>query len=262
MMPGPAACAAGTPAPAARCSRRPGGPASPGHKSPVSRSAAIVRPGSRASRISSARSRGPPSRTSWPASSRTSSGPRMPIRTVYLPLPLSPFWCLHGWSRGTAVHAAGINARAGEFTRVWLKGTRLPPPRRPRTSSSPSAARRSPRPTGRCCWTRRACRPATTCPARTCGPTCCGATDLHTTCPFKGEASYWSAEVGGEVYTDLVWSYETPIPQAAQITGLMCFYPDRVELTVDGAGRCRQPGPAHRLTAGGLRAADPHVHAR
>jgi uncharacterized protein (DUF427 family) len=58
-------------------------------------------------------------------------------------------------------------------------------------------------------------------------------TDLHTTCPFKGEASYWSAEVGGEIYSDLVWSYETPIPDAAQIAGLMCFYPDRVELTVD-----------------------------
>ena len=60
------------------------------------------------------------------------------------------------------------------------------------------------------------------------------ATDLHTTCPFKGEASYWSAEVGGQVFTDLVWSYETPIPAAEQIAGLMCFYPDRVELTVDG----------------------------
>ena len=45
------------------------------------------------------------------------------------------------------------------------------------------------------------------------------ATDLHTTCPFKGEASYWSAEVGGEVFNDLVWSYETPIPEAAQIAG-------------------------------------------
>jgi uncharacterized protein (DUF427 family) len=60
------------------------------------------------------------------------------------------------------------------------------------------------------------------------------ATDLHTTCPFKGEASYWSAEVGGQVFNDLVWSYEAPIPEAAQIAGLMCFYPDRVELTVDG----------------------------
>ena len=59
-------------------------------------------------------------------------------------------------------------------------------------------------------------------------------TDLHTTCPFKGEASYWSAEVGGQVFNDLVWSYETPIPEAGQIAGLMCFYPDRVELTVDG----------------------------
>jgi uncharacterized protein (DUF427 family) len=31
-----------------------------------------------------------------------------------------------------------------------------------------------------------------------------------------------------------VWSYENPIPQAEGIAGLMCFYPDRVELTVNG----------------------------
>ena len=64
-------------------------------------------------------------------------------------------------------------------------------------------------------------------------------TDFSTTCPFKGQASYWSADVGGEVHKNLVWSYETPIPQAEGITGLMCFYTDRVELTVDG-----QPVPA------------------
>ncbi|MGP8001943.1 MAG: DUF427 domain-containing protein [Streptosporangiaceae bacterium] len=62
-------------------------------------------------------------------------------------------------------------------------------------------------------------------------------TDSHTTCPFKGEASYWSADVGGEQHDDLVWSYESPIPQAAEIAGLMCFYPDRVQLTVDGEPR-------------------------
>jgi len=61
-------------------------------------------------------------------------------------------------------------------------------------------------------------------------------TSTHTTCPFKGEASYWSAAVGGEVRDDVVWSYETPIPQAKEIAGLMCFYPDRVKLTVDGEG--------------------------
>jgi uncharacterized protein (DUF427 family) len=65
-------------------------------------------------------------------------------------------------------------------------------------------------------------------------------TDHQTTCPFKGEASYWSAEVGGEVHENLVWSYETPIPQAEGIAGLMCFYSERVELTVDGS---RVPGP-------------------
>jgi uncharacterized protein (DUF427 family) len=57
-------------------------------------------------------------------------------------------------------------------------------------------------------------------------------TARHTTCPFKGEASYWSAQVGGEAYPNLVWSYETPIPGAEQIAGLMCFYNERVELTV------------------------------
>jgi len=62
--------------------------------------------------------------------------------------------------------------------------------------------------------------------------------DHHTTCPFKGEASYWSVLLGAGVHENLVWSYETPIPQAEGVTGLMCFYPDRVELTVDGE---RQP---------------------
>lgn len=59
-------------------------------------------------------------------------------------------------------------------------------------------------------------------------------TDLVTTCPFKGEASYWSANVGGQVHDNLVWSYEAPIPGAEGITGLLCFYPERVELTVSG----------------------------
>jgi uncharacterized protein (DUF427 family) len=53
-----------------------------------------------------------------------------------------------------------------------------------------------------------------------------------TTCPFKGEASYWSAQVGDEIYEDLVWSYETPITGTEQIAGLMCFYNERVELTI------------------------------
>ncbi len=66
-------------------------------------------------------------------------------------------------------------------------------------------------------------------------------TSHATTCPFKGEASYWSVAVGDRVHDDIVWSYQTPIPQAAGIAGLLCFYSERVELTIDGE---RQPASA------------------
>lgn len=59
-------------------------------------------------------------------------------------------------------------------------------------------------------------------------------TSFHTTCPFKGEASYWSVDADGETHDGIAWSYETPIPAAAGITGLLSFYPDRVQITVDG----------------------------
>ncbi len=60
------------------------------------------------------------------------------------------------------------------------------------------------------------------------------ATSFHTTCPFKGEASYWSIELDGDSHDGLVWAYEDPIPAAAGIAGHLSFYPERVQLTVDG----------------------------
>ncbi|HEY1914316.1 MAG TPA: DUF427 domain-containing protein [Streptosporangiaceae bacterium] len=59
-------------------------------------------------------------------------------------------------------------------------------------------------------------------------------TSTETTCPFKGQASYWSVKAGGEVHEDLVWGYQDPIPQAAGVAGLVCFYDEKVNLTVDG----------------------------
>jgi uncharacterized protein (DUF427 family) len=57
-------------------------------------------------------------------------------------------------------------------------------------------------------------------------------TSFQTTCPFKGQASYWSLDVGGESFDGIVWSYEAPIPGAEGIAGLMCFYPERVDMKV------------------------------
>ena len=59
-------------------------------------------------------------------------------------------------------------------------------------------------------------------------------TSFHTTCPFKGEASYWSVDVDGETHDGIVWAYEDPIADAAKIAGYLSFYPNRVTITVDG----------------------------
>jgi uncharacterized protein (DUF427 family) len=53
-------------------------------------------------------------------------------------------------------------------------------------------------------------------------------------CPYKGEASWWSARVGDRVVEDIAWSYPSPIPENPRIAGLVCFRNERVDLTVDG----------------------------
>ena len=55
----------------------------------------------------------------------------------------------------------------------------------------------------------------------------------HSTCPFKGEASYWSVKLDDDVHENIVWSYEDPIADAADIAGLVCFYNERVDLKVN-----------------------------
>jgi uncharacterized protein (DUF427 family) len=58
--------------------------------------------------------------------------------------------------------------------------------------------------------------------------------DHATYCPFKGDASYWSVEAGGERVEDLIWCYPQPIPEAAKIGGLLAFFNEKVDLEVDG----------------------------
>jgi uncharacterized protein (DUF427 family) len=46
----------------------------------------------------------------------------------------------------------------------------------------------------------------------------------HTTCGWKGEASYYDIEVGGQVNKDAAWFYPTPKAAAANITGRVAFW--------------------------------------
>ena len=54
-------------------------------------------------------------------------------------------------------------------------------------------------------------------------------TTHHTTCPYKGEASYFSIAAGGALSENAIWSYETPIESSAAIKQYLAFYPNRVD---------------------------------
>ena len=58
--------------------------------------------------------------------------------------------------------------------------------------------------------------------------------ETTTRCPYKGVASYWSVEAGGTLEDDLVWSYQEPVRQVAELAGRLCFFNERVDLELDG----------------------------
>jgi uncharacterized protein (DUF427 family) len=56
-------------------------------------------------------------------------------------------------------------------------------------------------------------------------------TDRVTTCPYKGEANYFSIADGQNCDDNAVWTYETPLESVAEIAGCLAFYPRNVEIT-------------------------------
>ena len=50
-----------------------------------------------------------------------------------------------------------------------------------------------------------------------------------TSCPYKGDCSYFSIPAGGAGSVNAVWSYEEPYPAVAAIKEHLAFYPDRVD---------------------------------
>ncbi|MEU4096261.1 DUF427 domain-containing protein [Streptomyces sp. NPDC026673] len=57
------------------------------------------------------------------------------------------------------------------------------------------------------------------------------ASDTHTTCPFKGVASYWSY---GD-HSDVAWVYEEPLPSVPEITGHLSFYDTVADVVIKEA---------------------------
>ena len=48
--------------------------------------------------------------------------------------------------------------------------------------------------------------------------------DTHTTCPWKGEASYFNVVVNGETNKDAGWYYPEPKPAAQEIKDRVAFW--------------------------------------
>ncbi|ARE40019.1 hypothetical protein RGUI_1878 [Rhodovulum sp. P5] len=53
-------------------------------------------------------------------------------------------------------------------------------------------------------------------------------TDSRTSCPHKGEASYFTIHAKSYEIPDAAWSYENPTEPAARIAGHLAFYTDKV----------------------------------
>ena len=57
--------------------------------------------------------------------------------------------------------------------------------------------------------------------------------ESHTTCPWKGLASYYTVTVDGASNSDAAWYYPEPKPEAAQIRDYVAFWRG---VTVESAG--------------------------
>jgi uncharacterized protein (DUF427 family) len=64
-----------------------------------------------------------------------------------------------------------------------------------------------------------------------------------TWCAYKGQASYFSASVGGRLVPDIAWSYPDPQHDAARVRDLIAFFDERIDVILDGERRARPVTP-------------------
>ena len=55
----------------------------------------------------------------------------------------------------------------------------------------------------------------------------------QSTCPYKGDATYWHVHAGGEKFPDAAWSYELPLAAAMKIAGHVCFAADGITVDIE-----------------------------
>lgn len=70
------------------------------------------------------------------------------------------------------------------------------------------------------------------------------ASETRTACPYKGRTSeYWSVRTAAGEHPDLAWSYAFPTRELTQIASLVCFFNEKVDISVDGRPQERPHTP-------------------
>ncbi|HEU4514079.1 MAG TPA: DUF427 domain-containing protein [Nocardioidaceae bacterium] len=65
----------------------------------------------------------------------------------------------------------------------------------------------------------------------------------RTTCAYKGNASYYSVAGAGEPGRAIAWTYPDPLHDAEPVRGLVCFFNERTDISVDGEVMVRPVTP-------------------
>jgi uncharacterized protein (DUF427 family) len=68
-------------------------------------------------------------------------------------------------------------------------------------------------------------------------------TATTTQCAYKGTANYFGVTVAGRTVDDIAWTYRTPFTDATPVEGLVCFFNERVDISVDGVAEPRPRTP-------------------
>jgi uncharacterized protein (DUF427 family) len=68
-------------------------------------------------------------------------------------------------------------------------------------------------------------------------------TDTTSVCAYKGQARYWTAHVDDTMLEDAAWSYEDPHNYATSVKDMICFFNERVDVSIDGERMARPRTP-------------------
>lgn len=71
-------------------------------------------------------------------------------------------------------------------------------------------------------------------------------TSNRSRCPYKGAADEWWSVAGHSEPSSVAWSYPSPLPADGKVVGMIAFYNELVDITVDGE---RQERPVSVFSA-------------